>query len=182
VFDARDLKSLEAETDELTVPTDEELTAFLSNDVIRSYLCRKNRFVVDWVPYRAIPANVPLFRWAPNRMKIVSDVSLSKEQRVKGLLTMCTTLATKDPPFASNIDVFGTDVSSLKSHVVYHLRHIRKETQGAVSLLVCVDEVFDMKGLDKVFESLGLKRNDWFDSSYPERKYSKVYLYEKYLA
>jgi hypothetical protein len=181
VFDARDLRSLESETEELIVPTNEELTAFLSNDVIRSYLCREDRIVVDWVPYRPIPANVPLFRWAPNRMKIFSDISLSKAQKVNGLLTVSTTFASKDPPFASNLDIFGTDVSSLRSHVVYHLRHIRKETEGAVSLLVLAEDDFDMGELDKVFQSVGLKRNDWFDSSYPERKYSIQYLYENHL-
>ncbi|XP_060603447.1 uncharacterized protein LOC132756396 [Ruditapes philippinarum] len=180
VFDKCDLQTLETETENLIVPTDEELTAFLSNDVIRQYFFRKDRIVVDLVPYRAIPANVPFLK-APNRMEIVSDVKISEVTKAKGLLTICTTYASQVPPFVCNLDVFGTDISSLKSHVVYHLRHIRKETIGSVCLLLYVDEVFDMTELDNVFQCIGLQRNDLIYSC-PERVCTKLYLYEKHLA
>ena len=183
MFDACDLPSLlEVNNNRIADPTDEQLTEIISNDAARSYLFPKDRIIVDWVPYRAILANIPLFRWAPNRTKMLSDVSFSEEEHnVKGLLTICTTFATKDPPYASNMDIFGTDATSLKDHVVYHLRHIRQETKGGVSLLVYVDEDFDMIELDHVFQSVGLKKCDWIISTDPLIKYTKQYLYEKYL-
>ena len=181
VFDELDMNNIgEVNDNRIAVPTNEQMTEIISNDAARSYLFPKDRIIVDWVPYRAILANIPLFRWTPNRMKMLSDVSLSEEEQ-KGLLSICTTFATKDPPYASNMDIFGTDATSLKGHVVYHLRNIRQKTKGEVSLIVYVDKDFDMIELEHVIQSVGLKTRDWMVSTDPLRKYCKQCLYETFL-
>lgn len=179
LFDARSLPTAEENVETLHVPTDEDFKYYFSASAIRSSLFPRERILVDWVPYRLLYANIPLIRWSGKRTKIYSDISVLDDGHVIGLLTFSTVIPVQRPPYVCNLNIYGTDTSSLRNHVTSHISHIRSATDGVTSLLVLVEPEFNMQELEQTFKEIGLQKSEWHDSERPDKVYSLQYLFEK---
>ena len=180
IIDANNIDvSAEEQTGGIQLVTDEILEEFFSSPKYRQNLFPDNRIVVDWVPFKVSSSNIPLLRPPENTYLFLSNVkSNAHEPFVTGLLTVSTTFKAQDPPYACNLDIYGTDTSSLKEHIKKHICFIQQITNGTTSLLVFVESeiVSDMM---KVFSGLGLEQKEWYDSNDERKRYSMQYVYEK---
>ncbi|XP_045215484.1 uncharacterized protein LOC123565760 [Mercenaria mercenaria] len=181
LFDARVLQSLVEPSEKLHSPSDADFKHFFSSPAIRNHLFPKERIIVDWVPYRLTEANVSLLRWSGERTKVLSDISVDTDGMVSGLLTFSTIIPVKRPAYSCNFNIYGTDTTTLKDHVISHMRYIRGTAVGVISLLVLVEPGFNMQVLEDVFKEIGIQRSDWRDSENPEIIYSYQFLFEKEL-
>lgn len=179
LFDAGSLNALDNPTGMLKLPTDDDMKMYLSTDAVKHYLFPKNRLIVNWVPYRDIATNVPLLR-AGKRTMICSDVFIREDGHVNGLLSFSTTSQCREHTFVCMLDIYGTDTTKLRDHVVSHIIYSRDLTRdGATTFMVFVEPTFDMDVLEKVFGDVGLKRSEWRDSENAELIYSEQYLFER---
>lgn len=178
LFDVGSSKSLDTPIGVLKLANDDDIIMYLSTDAIKQYLFPKNRLIVNWVPYRDIVTNIPLLR-SGKRTRICSDVSIREDGQVKGLLSFSTTTEYKNPTFACVLDIYGTDTTKLKDHVVSHILYAQDLTKGgATTFVVFVKPTFDMDVLGKVCGDVGLRRSEWRDSEHPEMIVSEQYLFE----
>lgn len=121
----------------------ETFKALLESEYITEYVFPFKRMVFAWFPYKLSLQNVPhLFEQG---FVMYSDVE-SKGQRennyeTNGLLSASSFLSVSRSLYALNIDVFGTDISTLDSHILAHLTHLKKEVRhGYVRLYLCSEE------------------------------------------
>ena len=160
----------------LQTVSDETLSGYFKSTEICHYLSPQEHMVVDWVPLKMIDSNIPFMNGPEGYTNRFSDIRV-ENGKCRGLLSFGTTFKIQRPPVHCNLDIFGTDTQSLKEHIIRHLTLIRPKFQGVVGMLVYVQEDFDLQKLDTVFEELGVKRTVWYDSTYPDRKYSKLLLF-----
>ncbi|XP_053404073.1 uncharacterized protein LOC123554430 isoform X2 [Mercenaria mercenaria] len=139
-----------------TIPAD-----FLSPPY-SNYLFPEGRVILDWVPFRLLLANVPLFKGRntvfytdittveTERKREINDEPTQLKTKhaiphpVQGLLSASTVFkAHHDLDLSCNLDVFGTDFRSLRDHIIFHLQRI-----DAIGLEKINLRVYTMKGVD----------------------------------
>ena len=71
-----------------------------------------DRIVVAWVPHKMVPENMPLLFWHDNEM--LTDTTVDDTGNVKGLLTSLTAYPCSKPEYCLHLDVYGSDMNTLK--------------------------------------------------------------------
>ena len=79
---------------------------------LRDYLFHMDRIVVAWVPHKMFPENIPLLFWHDNEM--LTDTTVDDTGNVKGLLTSLTAYHCVKPEYCLHLDVYGSDMNTLK--------------------------------------------------------------------
>ena len=162
----------------LKTVTEADISSHFSSKKIKDYLSPEGHMIIDMVPLRMINSNIHYMTGPNGYTAVYSDIRIENGQ-CRGLLSFGTVFPVKRPPFHNNLDIFGSDTATLKEHIVRHLMFMRQKGTGVVGVLAMVQEDFDMLQLDKVFEDFGVKRKILYDSTYPNLKYSQLYLYER---
>ena len=161
----------------LQAATEADISSYFSSEKIRTYLSAEGHMIIDMVPLRMIQSNIKYMTGPKGLTAIYTDLRIENDQ-CRGLLSFGTVFPVINPPFHYNLDIFGSDTSTLKEHIVRHLMFMQPKVTDVVGVLIMAQEDFDMQQLDKVFEDFGVQRKIWFDSTYPTLKYSKLFLYE----
>ena len=158
--------------------TDQKLSVYLASNSVQEYLWPERRMIVDMVPLRTIESNITHIRGPEEFTAIFSDIR-TENDKCSGLLSFGTVFKVQKHPYHINLDIFGSDTRTLMEHIVRHLLVLKSKVKGEVAVLAMVQEDYDMEKLDSVFNSFGVERKIWFDSTYPSLRYSKLYLYER---
>ena len=158
--------------------TDQKLSVYLASNLVQEYLWPERRMIVDMVPLRTIESNITYMRGPEDFTAIFSDIRIEND-KCSGLLSFGTVFKVQKHPYHMNLDIFGSDTRTLTEHIVRHLLVLKSKVKGEVAVLAMVQEDYDMEKLDSVFNSFGVERKIWFDSTYPSLRYSKLYLYER---
>lgn len=161
---------------QLQTVSGETLSTYFKSREISSYLSQQGYMIIDMVPLKMTDSNIPFMNGPKGYTTCVSDIRV-KDGKCSGLLSFGTTFTIQRPPVHCNLDIFGTDTRTLKEHIIRHLTVIRSKFEGVIGVLVLVQEDFDLQKLDSVFQKFGVKRTIWYDSTYPNLKYSQLYLY-----
>ena len=106
-------------------------------------------------------------------VKVENDV-------VSGLLSCGTLYPCKEIDFHCTIEIFGTDKSSLKTHILNHLKIIKKNTSGILKIGLYIDESFPLEFIEDMFSSFGIKRTE-ADMAFTNSQIAEIVLYEKKL-
>ena len=94
-----------------------------------------------------------------------------------GLLSFGLVFSVPKPQYKYVLNIFGTDTSSVRLHIIKHLIRLKEKTKGVTTMLVYVPEKFDLNCIDVVFEEFGIARKP-HHSVYPGLKSSQIYAYE----
>ena len=102
--------------------------------------------------------NIPTIRGVEGSTHIYSDIKPGPDG-CTGLLTCCTkykAAARSQTDFKFCLDVSGSDLSSLRKHVVKHLNNIRKESEIAVALEMYLPVGFEWGDVIPIFNEFGI--------------------------
>ena len=154
------------------------LSQYFKSKLVQDYLWPERRMIVDMLPLKTIDANIPYMKGPEGYTTVFSDVR-TENDACCGLLSFGTVFEVQRHPYHYNLDIFGDDTKTLTEHIVRHLLVMRSKVKGVVAVLIMVQENFEMEKLDSVFENFSVKREIWYDSTYPTQKYSQLYLYER---
>ena len=153
-----------------------EMTEYFISQPVREYLSKEGRMIVDGVPYRMIRANIKAMREPQAFTTIYSDIKQTNGV-CSGLLSFGLVCAIRSPQYKYVIDIFGTDLCSLRTHIMRHLFRLKDKTKGVTVLLVFVPMEIDVEHLDAVFEEFGASRQP-YKSNDPNLKTRQIYAYE----
>ena len=104
---------------------------------------------------------------------ILSDVN-TDSRSTQGILSIGTIFPVRNPSYAFNIDIYGSDYPSIRAHIVKHLLRLKDIMPKLTSIYVNVDEDFPFEVIDKIFLEFGISRTLF-------RVFTKRYVYEKLL-
>ncbi|KAL3854453.1 hypothetical protein ACJMK2_013721 [Sinanodonta woodiana] len=138
-----------------------QVKSYFDTESIRKYLFPEDRMIVEWVPYRLLSSNLALLD--KKNTVCVSDVKVDDEI-VSGLLSIGTFYKASRPGYAYCLDLYGTDMSSVRDHLLSHLGCIAKMLDDIVYVLVFVDNRCEKEKLSYVSAEFGLV--NWIDSHY----------------
>ncbi|KAH3710645.1 hypothetical protein DPMN_070135 [Dreissena polymorpha] len=103
----------------------------------REYLFPDNSMLLDEIPVKSIPENIPLlFNYDQH---LFSNVCCN-ESSPSGLFSAGSIYQSCNPLEAYTIDVFGTDVTQLENHVVFHVHRALQTTHGEFCLQIYVEK------------------------------------------
>ena len=140
----------------LTVVTDGLIASYIRSEVVSKYLFPQGRVVVNSVPYRAMESNIPVIREQKDATVIFSD--LCNSNPLSGMLSTGTLFHVKSPAFAYNIELYGSDTGSVRSHIARHMLRLTDKVSELTGVFVFVDETFPFDVVDKVFLDYGINR------------------------
>jgi len=125
---------------------------------LTKYLFPMDRIVVAWVPHKVIPENIPLLFWNDNEM--LTDVTVDDTGNVKGLLTSLTSYPCSKPEYCLHLDVYGSDMTTLKWHLRQHLLRLSRSIQGSAFMYAFCEPSFDIRtNIDGILHELGMDNN-----------------------
>ena len=162
----------------LTCVTEPVIATYFNSRFVQDYLWPERRMIVDMVPLKTINSNLRYIK-GPNGFPAVFSDIRSENGKCCGLLSFGTVYGAQKHPNHINIDIFGDDTRSLMKHIVRHFLVMKSKVKGEAAILVIVQEDFDMEKLDFVFESFGIKRKIWYDSTKPRYRYSQLFVYKR---
>ncbi|XP_046576434.1 uncharacterized protein LOC124284390 [Haliotis rubra] len=171
------LNQLPLNTNQYLVPTQQDLERLMSDKQTHGYLFPGDRLLVNRIPLRAHPQNVPLM-FAVEACFHTGEsprecLSFGKSYR-------CTL------GLAYNIDIYGDDPVGLRAHVYKHLQEIANiaqirremyrredgsrreehdEADERVHLLILSSESVDMSIVYDALSSLGINNAEWPEST-----------------
>ena len=160
----------------LKTVSDIHLSLYFKSRVIRDYLSPEGRLLVDAVPYRMIDANIPFMIQPEKYTAIYSDLKVHGGG-CSGLLSFGLVFPIRRPQFNYVLNIFGSDTSTLRTHIVKHLLRLKDRTKEVTALVVFVPKSFDLHEVDKVFEDFGISRRP-HKSAYQQLKSNQIYAYE----
>ncbi|KAL3854204.1 hypothetical protein ACJMK2_013482 [Sinanodonta woodiana] len=137
---------------------------YFDTEVVRKYLFPEDRIVINWIPYRLLPSNLALLEC--ENTVCVSDVQVCNRM-VSGLLSIATFYTIRRPRYAYTLDLYGSDVSSVRHHLLYHLKFIANELKDLACLSIVVGKQLDKQKLFDVIAECGL--NKLTDSGDPNK-------------
>ena len=155
------------------VVTDDLLVSYIRSKTISQYLFPKDRIVVNSVPYRVLESNIPLLKEQGDMTVILSDVNTNSSSP-QGILSIGTIFPVRNPSYAFNIEIYGSDYPSIRAHIVKHLIRLKDIRPKLTSVYVFVDEDFPFAVVDKIFLEFGISRTIF-------RVFTKRYMFEKLL-
>lgn len=153
-----------------------QLKDLFASELIRNYLFPKDRIIVFWVPFRAMPCNSPVLLMHDSIS--YSDVYLDADNAPRGLLTVCTTYPCKNPSYVTHIDVFGTDISRLKGHLLVLLNILQAKYCSSMFFMIYVEPDLDTHKLSEILQDAGVNKTCEYTGSVLPRE---VILFEKAL-
>lgn len=109
---------------------------------LTKYLFPMDRIVISWLPFKPLTSNIPLF-W--HKEVMFTDMKListhCKSNGSGGLLTSFSFFPVSFEQYVLNIDIFGTDTSTIDRHVLAHLATFKRTIQtGTICLYICSEE------------------------------------------
>ncbi|KAK3577190.1 hypothetical protein CHS0354_037530 [Potamilus streckersoni] len=138
-----------------------EVKAYFDTEAIRKYLFPQDRMIVGLVPYRLLSSNLALLD--KKNIVCVSDVKVDDEI-VSGLLSIATFYKVSRPGYAYVLELYGTDMNSVRYHLLSHLDFIAKTLDDVVYILFFVDKQCQQEKISDVSAECGLV--NWIDSDY----------------
>ncbi|XP_071096810.1 histidine N-acetyltransferase-like isoform X2 [Haliotis cracherodii] len=146
----------------LTPPTDINLeevnsSAMMSlfeDNITREKLFPGDKIIIDWVPLRLLLSNMKY---------ILAPSSLALQSRGDNTHVSLLTVGTPIPcemGIRYSIDVFGSDASVLRHHIIRHMEYLRSLTQKAVVIQIITAFELGNNG-DDIVKSLGVPPFDF---------------------
>ena len=159
---------------ELCLITDDQLGGYIRSQTACQYLFPKDRIVVNSVPYRVIEANIPAIREGKDITAIYSDVNFDYLNTPKGVLSIGSLMPVPNPAYAYDIELYGSDYDSIRSHIVRHLLRLKSKTSDLTSIFVFVDEDFQFGVIDNIMSDFGMQRIPWCEQIAKRMMYEKI--------
>ena len=158
----------------LTQVTDGQFVGYIRSPTASQYLFPKDRIVVNSVPYRVMEANIPAIREQKDITAIYSDVNFNYLNIPSGVLSIGSLYPVPKPAYAYNIELYGSDFDSIRSHIVKHLERLKEKTSGLTSIFVFVDKDFPFDGVDEILLDFGMQRKPWREQLTKRLMFEKV--------
>ena len=126
--------------------------------------------MIHWTPLKPMAENIPTIRGVDGSTHIYSDINPGPDG-CTGLLTCCTKY--KAAPgsmtdFKFSLDMFVSDLSSLRKHIAKHLNDINKASESAVGLELYPPEGIEWGDVIPICNEFGISlgKNIAFDNTY----------------
>ena len=171
-----------SQSKELTLVTETLMGSYIDSKDICDYFFPQGRVVVDGVPFKLLPENVPLMFEQNDIIVMFSDLD-NDSKNCKGLLSIGTTQKVKNPSYIYNIELYGNakNLNCLKCHIDKHLNVLKELAFETVCIFVFVaNECLEGK-VDEVFHGYGISRKFWHDSTAGDVTLTKRLVYERKL-
>ena len=168
-------------TNTITEVSDSLLTGYISTEVTKQYLFPADRVIIDYLPCKLLNSNLRFMKGPEDFTDIYTNVKV-ENSCVSGLLSCGTIYPCNGYDFHYTLEIFGTDTSSLKRHIVSHLEIIKKKAVGlsTIHLGLYIDKCFSQEIVEDIFSSYGVKRTEAI-RKLQNSEFEEMVLYEKKL-
>ncbi|XP_067661338.1 histidine N-acetyltransferase-like [Haliotis asinina] len=171
------LRKLPLNDNQFSVPTQQDLERLMSNKQNHGYLFPADRLIVNRIPFRAHPQNVPL--------TFAVEACFHTGKSPRECLSFGKSYWCK-LGLAYNLDIYGDDPVGFRAHVYKHLQEIanipkirremyrskngsereaQDEADERVHLLILGSESVDMSVVYDALSSIGINNADWPESA-----------------
>ena len=157
---------------------DDRLAEYIDSKEASKYLFSHERIVVNWVPYRLLPSNIPFMRGPNHTTNMFSDIHMDARS-YNGILSTGTFYPVQSPSYLCNLEIYGLNFRSLREHLVRHIMVLQKHTKGVTHLLLFGHQGFPVEDVVNFFSEHGVSKYAWCDSRKPDRIYSEQILFER---
>ena len=154
VFQENDLKFAE----ELHVLSQESLQTYMSSEEISHAIFPADRISINSVPFQLLESNIPLITQDKHTVTF-SNIRLESKS-CKGLLSFGTLFRTQAYSYQYTIDIYGTDMVSVRQHILRHLLESKVKGSGSACIILPVPKDFPGERVDEIFLEFGSKRED----------------------
>ena len=172
---------------EIAEVTDSLLSTFISFSAIKQYLCPEERIIVDYLPCKLLESNTCFMKGPEDFTTRLSDIQVV-DDHCTGLLSFGTVYPCKENTiFHCTLEIYGTDESSVRSHVKKHLSVVKQKAVKAgihkamVRFLASVERGMSGEVFDKAFTEFNATKVTWKDFNLPKEMYVESFLWEKNL-
>lgn len=166
------------DAEKLSTATNKDITSWISSDQFRQYLFPHGHVVVDGLPFKLMDENIPIMTSQESIIQFFSNLKLDKNI-CSGLLSIGTMYAVPNPSYLYNIEIYGSDMTSLHLHILRHLLRMKSKEGGKVILYIYTNNTSMSHAVNDILLECGIlgKSND--KGSFPAEV--KRSLYEKVL-
>ena len=165
----------------ITEVSEDLLKSYIQSEEAKKYLFPHNRIIVNWIPYRLMTSNVPLMALSSSTTYIYTDVNISS-CTYSGLLSVGTLYPVKEPSFLYNLDIYGRNSQSLRSHLVKHLVILKEKTIGVTNVLLFADGGIPPEHIIEEFKELGFILYQWQGQKNAKQIWNVQLLFERELS
>ena len=118
----------------------DDVAKYINTECIRNYLFPYNRILVDMVPYKLLNSNTTRMQEiSGEHTRVFSDVT-DGNNGTKGILSFGTLFKAQKVSFVSGIEIYGTDIDSIRKHIIKHMLALKKSTSGSVFMMFFIQE------------------------------------------
>ena len=160
--------------------TKDMMMSYINSKQISGYLFSQGRFLVDGVPFQLLLSNVPLM-FAQNDVTVMFSDVLVDGNVCKGLLSVGTIQHIKNQSYVYNIEIYGTDIISVNTHISRHLNILKSKANNIVCMFIFIENAHLETAVDEIFHQYGISRKLWHDSKIAEVYLTKRLVYEQTL-
>ena len=153
-----DLRHENDDSDGLESVSDEILSVLFNDQKTRDYIAPKGIMLLHWTPLKPLEDNIPTIRGLGGSTTIYSDINVVRGW-CTGLLSCCTkyrAASESKMDYKFCVDIFGTDSSSLRKHMVKHFEDLRRSTENRTGLKIVLSDGKDWSEVIQIFTEGGV--------------------------
>ena len=136
------------------------LSSHLQLEETRKYLAPNGRLCINSVPLKIERNNTEYIIGHDDSIVTYYDVT-AENGKYRGLMSRGILYKTAENASFQNVyilDIVGSDMSSIRKHLVKHVLRIKQNTQGKTKLFICCLEEFDWTSLLTAINDSGMDK------------------------
>ena len=162
----------------LPIAFDDVAKFFTSND-IRNYLFPYKRILVDMVPYKLMKSNtIRMQEISGEHTRAFSDVT-DRNNGTKGILSFGTLFKAQKVSYVYGIEIYGTDIDSIRKHIAKHILALKENTSGSVCIMFFLQENIPGNVINDICLGFAMERLNYPGTKYPNWNLECTYLTEQ---
>ena len=157
-----------------------DVAKYINTEGIRNYLFPYKRILVDMVPYKLMESNTTRMQeLSGEHTRVFSDVTDGNDG-TKGILSFGTLFKAQKVSYVYGIEIYGTDIDSIRKHIIKHMLALKKSTSGSVFMMFFIQENLPGNALNNACFQFAMESVNYPGTKYPKWNFQNTYLIEQY--
>ena len=157
----------------------DDVAKFFKSNGLSNYLFPYNRISVDMVPYKLMESNtIRMQEISGEHTRVFSDVTDGKNG-AKGILSFGTLFKAQKVYHVYGIEIYGTDIDSIRKHIAKHILALKENTSGSVCIMFFLQENVPADVINDMCLDFAMERVNYPGTKYPNWNIQSTYLTEQ---
>ena len=156
----------------------DDVAKYINTEGIRNYLFPYKRILVDMVPYKLMESNtIRMKEISGEHTRVFSDVTDGYGE-ANGILSFGTLFKAQKVSYVYGIEIYGTDIDSIKKHIIKHMLALKKSTSGSVFMMFFIQENLPGNAINDVCFQFAMESVNCQGTKFPKWNFQNTYLIE----